>query len=295
MDKADIFEADGLFGVKNSTEKVLLPPLFKKIIPCHTEVYLQDCCSFSTYYIVSVNTAIGEKYALYDHKGRIILPPIYKNIIYAFGNYFIISPDWGSGVFEIGKGEIISTDYDGVLAEMSFFVVSKNNKKGVFAPSGRNICPIEYDDIKITEELILGKERGNIVIYEPSGAILFNNFYDEITDFVYGKWTDFCLVKRKGKWGCLNCAPWFCRVKEDISVLKEIVPCAYDFLAYTDKTIYSSQNEKDMFIKFFVKAYKGHLTYYLYDLYDRNDNPENRSIIANTAVITETLSVQAPF
>ena len=63
MDKADIFEVDGLFGVKNSTEKVLLPPLFKKIIPCHTEVYLQDCFSFSTYYIVSVNTAIGEKYA----------------------------------------------------------------------------------------------------------------------------------------------------------------------------------------------------------------------------------------
>lgn len=179
---------------------------------------------------------------------------------------------------------------------MGFFVVYVNNKKGVFTPNGEKICPIEYDDIKITEEIILGKKHGNIVIYNLSGAILFNNFYDEITDYVYGKWTDFCLVKRNGKWGCLNYQPWFCRTQDDVSTLMELIPCMYDFLAYSDNTIHSSRNDKDMFIKFFVKKLSDNqLTYYQYDLYDRNDNPINRSIIAKTAFITDTFSTHVSF
>ena len=293
MNKASIIEAHGLKGLQSDSGNVLLPPLYKEITPCYTEIYLSDCYSFATYYIVLVNTNIGEKYALYDFNGQIVLPPIYNKISHAFSNCFIITPEWGCGVYEINKGEIIATEYEEVFVSIQYFVVSKNGKKGVFNSKGEIVCAIEYDDIKITEELILGKQYGNIVIYDSSGAVLFNHFYDEITDLVYGEWTDYYLVRRQNRWGCLNRSPWFCITKDDVSTLIELIPCMYDFIAYTDKTLYSCQNDRDMFIKFFVKkSSDGHLYFYQYDLYNKNDNPISRDKITTTTLITNTFSMR---
>jgi hypothetical protein len=124
---------------------------------------------------------------------------------------------------------------------------------------------------------------------------VFNSFYDEITDYVYGKWSDFNIVKRNGFYGCLNYSPWDCNTLEDVYLLKELVPCIFDYIAFTDKTIFDTKtNDKDMFIKYFVKKEGGTLTFYQYDLFDINDNPTYRGKILLSATITHTFCVQTP-
>ena len=294
MSEVIIFEENSLFGLKSNTGEVLLQPNFTSLVSCRTNIYLQECWDFAFYYIALVRTKIGDKYALYDYKGNLALPPIYNKIVHAHGNYFIIIPDWGTGVFEIGKGEIVPTEYESVSCRGELFIVQRNGKLGVYCNNGKVVCDVEFDDIKITEELILGRNCDNIIIHDLNGKTLFNSYY-EITDYVYGKWSDFYIVRRNGFYGCLNRSPWYCESLEDVSLLKELVPCIYDYIAYTDKTIFDAKiNDKDMFIKYFVKKGEGTLSFYQYDLYDINDNPAYRGKTLLSTIITDTFCIQTP-
>ena len=297
MSKAIIFEENTLWGLKSSTGEVLLRPEFLEISPCYPNVYLSESHEFAIYYIVLVNTGSnGNKYSLYDNKGTLILPPIYNNLCHAFGNYFIVSPEWGTGVYELRNGEIIPTDYENITFSKEYFIVKSDGKLGCFNKHGKNVCDLLFDEIKITEELIIGKDGGNVIIYQHNGKVVFNSFYDEITDYVYGKWSEFYIVKRNGFYGCLNSSPWHCETLNDATLLKEIIPCAFDYIAFTDKTIFNAiTKDKDLFIKYFVKKTGDVLTFFLYDLYDVNDNPLLRNQQLLSAIVTDTFRITQPF
>lgn len=209
------------------------------------------------------------------HKNQLIIEKNEENMHtgngFNYGNY---------AVFDYEKHKLIINNCDDIQKTIGdCYVFERCGKKGLYNTDGEMLYGNLYDEIVVREELIYAIQDGCYVIYDYDGAEVFEKKYKK-EGKVYGV-NGQCgersyyahLVTKDGKWGCLNYDLRLIDEVSEIKKVKEIVPCEYDYVAYEDKTLYTSKTKEwdiwDQHIQYFVKKEgNGDLHYYKYQCHE---------------------------
>ena len=230
----------------------------------------------------------GDYWHIYDIQSEKFLNILFNDYEEGFDNQFIVSFQNYYNVYDYKKREYLFDKYDEIKCSLNgdCYIVVKDGKKGLNNVEGEIIYSTKFDDIQVYEELVVALMNRYVVIYDYDGNILMNKTYRVPPSFLRGNvlgWaSDECFqaspVLRNGKWGCLNKDFFYLGKIKNLNLLEEIVPCEYDFIAYQDKTLVTNaENDKDQWIKYFVKQdVNGDLHYY----YCEYDYKEEKAIIA---------------
>ena len=260
---------------------------------------------------------------IFDVNNRDFLSGLFSEFFKGWGNQLITK--WGGwGVYDDDKNVyLINPIYDAICKSSNGFcyVVLKSGKKGLYNDEGKLLYDVIYDDIEVREEVIVAILNGYVIIYDYDGNILLDKQYQIIPEISDGTgWAergvkidgwDYLfraeprIIKRNGKWGCINKDLWQIYKKQDVSLIKEYIPCEYDKIAYSNKEILTDSNlDKDDIIRYFVKEEaNGDLHYYEYQL--QNDiasivnewiNPKNNTyyLFFDTETTGTPLNYKAP-
>ena len=224
---------------------------------------------------------------IYNLDNRVLLPALFSEYLEGWRYQIIVK--WGGwGMYDYIKEEyLISPIYDAICKSSngSCYVVMKGGKKGLYNDEGKMLYDVVYDDIKVHDEVIVTIINGYIALYDYDGNIVLDKQYQIIPEIAKKtEWRDGILVrqkreyftnpiivKRDGKWGVVNndLRERICFIQE-ISLIKEYIPCEYDKVAYSDKEILTDSNlGKHDIIRYFVKKEaNGDLHFYDYQIKD---------------------------
>ena len=271
IDYDEIKKEEGCYFIlcKNKKYGIIDGRSCKEIIPIdYDEIKKED-----SYFILCKN----KKYGIIVGGNCKEIIPIDYDEIKKEGSYFILCKNKKYGIIDIDGvycKEIIPIDYDEIKKEDRYFILCKNKKYGIIdGRSCKEIIPIDYDEIKSLEDNYYLTRNGQwwdyIEIFdEYNGNILLNKLYQ-----IYPSNQDFflggSLVKRNGKWGCLN--KNLLNIKK-CGFIKERIPCEYDKIADIRKNFILNPCDNDYSIKFFVKEDEhGNLHYYEYQIDENKD------------------------
>lgn len=164
-----------------------------------------------------------------------------------------------------------------------YYIVTRIQKKGIiddrtcWFDERIYLDGIVYDYIDVHREVIVAILNGQLIIYNYQGTVIFDKGYQNVpgisnivVSYIDGQWLkekEAVIVKRDGKWGCIN-KFWKIEKEKEVAEIKEYVPCEYDKIAYRDKEIVSESNvNKEKVVTYFVnEGPNGELFYYNFHL-----------------------------
>lgn len=206
-----------------------------------------------------------------------------------WGNQLITeSCEYGLNLYDYNKRDYLLFHFDNILKSSNgcCYVVQKDGKKGLYDADGKLLYNVIYDDIDVREDIIVTILNGCVVIYDFEGNIIFDKQYQIVPKLGNRiKWGDRGIkikewdsiflaqpriVRRNGKWGCINKDLWGIYKKQDIPLIKEYIPCEYEKIAYSNKELVSESTfGEDDYIRYFIKEEKdGNLHYFDFQLKD---------------------------
>ena len=203
----------------------------------------------------------------------------YKN---GFDSQIIVKNNGQYNVYDYIKNEYL---FDGIYdrdfldintsSKGKCYIVTKTPYKGLYDNEGKHLYGIVYDYIDVHDEVVIAIKNGQLIIYDYDGDTLFDKGYQIIPEISNIKVNDIdspwlkeaIVVKRDGKWGCIN-KFWNIEKEKEVAEIKEYVPCEYDKIAYRDKEIVSESNvNKEKDVTYFVnEGPNGELFYYNFHL-----------------------------
>lgn len=108
---------------------------------------------YTTYAPLNEQYIIGIKnrrYAILDNAGNELLPPTYSNIKpYDRPDYFKVRKNYFWGIYKLGEGEVLQTDYDSIASFRNGFAkVIRARRTGVINDRFEEVIPPSYDSVK---------------------------------------------------------------------------------------------------------------------------------------------------
>jgi len=190
-EELEIYEENGLWGLKSAKDKVLIEPYFD-------EFYGFGSGTFAV-------VAKGDKFGYVDKSGKIVIPLIYEDAYDFEGDYAVIQQDGKKGLITL-KGEIkLMPGYEDLytLAPYNqFYCAQLNSKYGIINMDGAVILPFDFEnefEEKGWGEIYFVKEKGKgaRLIYSRQFNLLgrFDPLFIE-TKHIYGSETDLYMVSK---------------------------------------------------------------------------------------------------
>lgn len=136
-----VFKQDDLFGLKDSEDRVVVEPVYKKMIRLGTSSF-----------IVQKKNNFG----LVDLEGNVIVPVKYKHAERVLGKYLKIGSGNRYALYDENGVEILPRDYSSIdLLYGGMFLTCKNFKYGVVDHKGTMILENKFDDIYMPKPNIM--------------------------------------------------------------------------------------------------------------------------------------------
>lgn len=219
----------------------------------------------------------SRRYGIIDSKGGCALPMDYSSIIrcWPLGKWtegcYLVKKDGRLGFFTVDIpdrdpcfGEIV-----GVIKSMDLLRSIKDRLKNIdkFYIEGSFLYCCENDDIKICDNYVRVIRNGVTLFLDYDGNVLLKGY--EIIPYRYRDGGQ--IVKKHGKYGCLNFPIYDSSSLSDFSKLQEIIPCEYDCLAWDgmrkigDKNLRIGYEATKKDVKYFGKQdAQGNIHYYFF-------------------------------
>ncbi len=127
------YSEDGLFGLKDKNNNVVVKPEYKKLIPLGENSW-----------IVQKKNRFG----IIDNKGEFLVEPKYRHAERVFGKYAKLGNERDYGLYDETGHAIIPPEYssiDPLFGKM--FLVCKNYKYGIIDEEGNKLLNNDFDDI----------------------------------------------------------------------------------------------------------------------------------------------------
>lgn len=127
------FSEDGLFGLKDKNNNVVVKPEYKKLIPLGENSW-----------IVQKKNRFG----ILDNKGEFLVEPKYRHAERVFGKYAKLGNERDYGLYDETGHAIIPPEYssiDPLFGKM--FLVCRNYKYGIIDEEGNKLLNNDFDDI----------------------------------------------------------------------------------------------------------------------------------------------------
>ena len=127
------FSEDGLFGLKDKNNNVVVKPEYKKLIPLGENSW-----------IVQKKNRFG----ILDNKGEFLVEPKYRHAERVFGKYAKLGNERDYGLYDETGHAIIPAEYssiDPLFGKM--FLVCRNYKYGIIDEEGNKLLNNDFDDI----------------------------------------------------------------------------------------------------------------------------------------------------
>jgi len=155
----------GKTGVINDNFEQIIPPIYDRI---H---------DYNLNFTVWKDGKIGKL----SPNGQILFPAIY-NDFRIDGNYYIVSTDEGSGIFDLDYNVIIFPKYESISpVAMDLFLFTKNFRKGIINSNNRILIPARYNSIIIESNgFIVGNDKKYGLI-NMIGNVVLKPKYDDIS------------------------------------------------------------------------------------------------------------------
>lgn len=219
----------------------------------------------------------SRRYGIIDSKGGCVLPMDYSSIIrcWPLGKWtegcYLVKKDGRLGFFTVDipdrdpcYGEIV-----GVIKSLDLLKSIKDRLKNIdkLYIEGSFLYCCENDDIKICDDYVKVIRNGATLFLDYDGNVLLKGY--EIIPYQYRDGGQ--IVKKHGKYGCLNFPIYDSSSATDFGKLQEIIPCEYDCLAWGDMQKVSDKNLRlgyevtKKVVEYFGKQdAQGNIHYYIY-------------------------------
>ena len=207
ISKEIIFQEKGLFGVKKSNGKILIDPLYKKIIALEESSFL----------------VFSDSIKLINKKGKVIFKqPIDSYSIYSNGFISVKNEKWF--LISLKKKKVVFENLDDSVnwigSKREAGILKRNNVYALIDNKGKIKIPFEYASIQEAGEyaVILLKDN-KYELFSTRGKALSKISFNNLEKLDSNR-----LLAKSGKWGIIE------------NTGKEIIPFEYD-------SIYQKSNQ----------------------------------------------------
>src|SRR5574344_1596756 len=230
-----VFTKNNLFGLKNKQGKILIQPIYKKLIKVGDYSWIvQKKNRFGLVdnngnYLVKPRYRHCERYfghfaklgnvndfGLYDEKGNIIVPPIYSMIEPLFGGHFLVCRNYKYGVVSNRGKTLIKPEFDYIYMPNpnimrleyagKWYEIEKMTKDEITLPEGVRKLTIDDTDLKVTDLVVdtgVGTAYGAVTATNYALKVLtsISPAYEETVDeLMYSQGADAVPVILKFTW-----------------------------------------------------------------------------------------------
>ena len=173
------YSEDGLFGLKDKNNSIIVKPEYKKLIPLGDNSWIAQkknrfgIIDSSGKYLVKPKYRHAERvfgkyaklgnerdYGLYDETGSAIIQPEYSSIDPLFGKMFLVCKNYKYGIVDYEGNKLLNNDFDDIYMpdphklrlkyEGEWYEIERMTSSDIVLPEGVQKVKINDKDFKVT-------------------------------------------------------------------------------------------------------------------------------------------------